>query len=115
MNYAFVIMLLSFYGAVHLTIKFGIRPFYSALIATGIPYAVSQITQAIILNNYDALSWQSLFTVENIVTFAAQLTLAYVLFRKIESEEGIVASFFWALGGFFVIAMAIPFVVQQLI
>jgi len=57
----------------------------------------------------------NLFPIIGIVTVAVQLVVSFIVFKKIQDEEGFTATISWASGGFVIIILLIPFAIQYLL
>lgn len=107
--------ILSFFAGVQLVLKFNFHTTIAALVAAGIPYAITITTAWIDAASRNLPIFESVFSLYGLTLFIVQFIFAMFVFQKIRNEESIGATVGWSVGGFLVFAFAIPFIVQKLI
>jgi len=115
MNYGLILVIAAYLAAVQLATRTNTRPLVCSLVAVGIPYIVGLIITWVAINTHDIPLLANLFPLVGVVTFVLQLIAAFIVFKKIQDEESIIATIAWSTGGFVLILMIIPFVVQAAI
>ena len=108
----FLLALFSFFGAVHLSHKFGTGPVLNSIVAVGIPFGATTVIKWIYANGYGSPVWGSVFTVTGLATVGVQFAVSLFVFKRIETEEGIAAMMGWAIGGALLVVVVIPFISQ---
>ena len=115
MNYGLVLVIASYLGAVQLATRTNTRPLTCSLVAVGIPYIAGLIITWVAINTHDIPLLANLFPLVGVVTIILQFIAAFIVFKKIQDEEGMLATIAWSTGGLILILMVIPFVAQAAI
>lgn len=115
MDYASLIPLLAYVGALQLSAKYNVRPLTSAVVATVLPFGITLFLKYIYLSGYNLPIAANLFSVAVLLVVLFQFLVAIVLFNKLQEEDAISSWFVWGIFGFFTIYLLIPFVVNALV
>lgn len=114
MNYGAILIVAAYLAALQLATRTKAGALICAFVAVGIPYAIG-IIQLIAINASGPLVISSLFPFASVLTFVLQFITGFIVFKKAQDEEGVIATASWAIGGFILIVSLIPFVVEQII
>lgn len=109
MGYSLVIALLSYIGAIQLSLKFNTRPAVATTVAVVLPTVVGLFLQYLYVTGYDLPVAENLFTVSATLVFAIQFFIAYVVFSKLQEEENILPWLAWGVAGAICIYFVVPF------
>ena len=110
-----LITIFAYLGAVQLATKDKANALFCSFVAVGLPYVFSIIIQWLNLTAYNLPVLPNLFSLIGIVTVSVQLIASFVVFKKIIDEENYVATVSWAIGGFILIVLLIPYVMQKIL
>jgi len=115
MDYGLILVIAAYLGAIQLATRTNTHPLVCSLVAVGLPYIIGLIPTWVLVNAHDLPLLANLFSLVGVVTFILQLITAFIVFKKIQDEEGMPSTIAWSIGGFILILMTIPFVVQIII
>jgi len=115
MDYGLLLIIGAYLGALQLATRTNTGALLCSFVAVGLPYIVSLVIRWIFQNSSDLTMIAGLFTFEGITTLILQLAALFVVFKKVQNQDDLVAVIGWSIGGFVVAILLIPFVVQQII
>lgn len=112
MNYGLILIIAAYLGAVQLATKTKAGAVACTLLAVGLPFVISIVTQILLSNG--AVQLNSLFTISSVATFALQFVVGLIVFKNLQNDDSIASVVGWAVGGFVVIVLLVPFVGQMI-
>ena len=115
MDYGLILIIAAYLGAVQLATRTNTGVLLCSFIAVGLPYLVGLIVKGILMNVSNLSEVAHLFSKTETITFIAQFIVAFIVFKKIRNNEDIASTIGWSIGGFLLIIMLVPFVVQKII
>ena len=114
MYYGLILIIAAYLVALQLATRTNAGALLCSFVAVGIPYIINIIILWILTNASTLPSVANLFPVTGIVTFILQLVASFIVFKKVHNEEDISATIGWSIGGFILIIILIPFIVQKI-